>query len=242
MVEAAIGGVQRGFEPVGRLVDDILHQTAGGVAAKQRALRPFEHFDALQVEGAKGLALHVGDIAIVNIDRDRRLDGIVEIVLRHAADRELAVLATDIARQRDTGRQPRDVDRGLHVERLELGPAKSGDGNAHILTRLRAALGRHHDIAGHRALGGCCHRLGRQRCGQYRQRQAGQQTDLGHPHMQSPRFPRDDARDCDPRGRWDYPVLPPPCDMRPSRLVEGRMLAGGPAVKARSIEDSHITR
>ncbi len=113
-----------------------------GVAAKQRALRPAQHFDALHVGKVEDRAARRRDVDAIEIDRGLLVRAGDDAVAQRAADRE--------------DRQLRAADRGAHVDARRharqiddvgdaIGPerilAQRGDRDRNVLQRLLALLG-----------------------------------------------------------------------------------------------------
>ena len=70
----------------GRRVRDHVHQAGGGIAAVQRALRPAQHFDAVDVEEVGGLAGRARDVHAVLHEGGRRIALVGGVVVADAAD------------------------------------------------------------------------------------------------------------------------------------------------------------
>ena len=140
LIETSIGPLNKTLQPVGWLARDKVDEAAGRVTTEQGALWPLQYLDSFDIERAKILALKIGNIPFVDIDRDRGFDTVVEVVLGHAANRKLRILAADTTRYADTRRESRDVDAGGHAERLDLLAAECRDRDANILQILLAAL------------------------------------------------------------------------------------------------------
>src|SRR6185312_3424774 len=86
-----------------------LNESPGGIATEQRALRAFEHFDAIEIESAENLTLAECDVTVVDIDGDRGLGAIVEVVLGDAANGKQLFLAAIVAADIEAGRHGRNV-------------------------------------------------------------------------------------------------------------------------------------
>ena len=125
---------------------DVLDQAARRVAPEQRALRPAQHFHALDVEQLARKPVHRPHVGIIDINRDRRFEIVGEVVLRNAAQVE----------DRDVGRpgvelEPRHLLgdlRGVgHAQRFQLLARIGGDRDRHALRVLAALVRGDDDIA-----------------------------------------------------------------------------------------------
>src|SRR5262249_1389229 len=150
-VRVAVEQAERDVGITARLVEarfarQIVDEPARGVAAEESPLRPFQQLDAIDVEEREGLRLGDGDVALVERDGIGRLDDVIEVVLRDAADRELRVLARKVPRDVYARRERRDVETLSDTERGELLTAERSDRNADILDVLFALLRRDHDL------------------------------------------------------------------------------------------------
>ena len=77
----------------GRRIGNKVHQAACRVTTKQGALRALQNFDSSDIEDGEGLCLSDSNVSLIQIDRIGCFDDVVEIVLRHAANRELGILS-----------------------------------------------------------------------------------------------------------------------------------------------------
>jgi hypothetical protein len=78
-------GVARHVEAVIRLVGDDGDRACGAVAAEQRALRAFQHFDALQVDEVHQRAAGLAGVDAVHVNADRGVRADAEIARLHTA-------------------------------------------------------------------------------------------------------------------------------------------------------------
>jgi hypothetical protein len=149
-VELLIGAdVGAGAEArlVGETAGDVLDRAADRVAAVERALRPAQHLDPLDVVNVEHGRLRAVEEDVVEIEADARLEAGDRILLADAAD-EGGQRGVGAARglQRDVGRGVGDVgevDRALALERLAL---ISGDGDRHVDQIFRPTPGRDDDV------------------------------------------------------------------------------------------------
>ena len=133
-VDEALNGVQPG------LARDVADKATSRIAPEQRALRSLEHLDPVDIEQGERLALADRDVAVVEIHGVRRLDNVVDVILGHAADRVLAVLASERAAEMHARRERREFAGIGHVERAQLVAGIGGDGDTHLLDVLLATL------------------------------------------------------------------------------------------------------
>src|SRR6185369_972686 len=127
------------FQHISRLVRHDRDRAARAIAAKQRALRAFQHFDALHVveqqQGPSGLA----GVDAICVDADRRIGADAEVADADAAQR-IARLRGLFAADDEAG------DIAVHLrqvgrrQRLDLLLGDDLDRDRHILHFLRAAL------------------------------------------------------------------------------------------------------
>ena len=82
-----------------------MYETAGSVTFEEGPLRPLHNFDPADVEQRECLALSHCDVTVIQIDGMGRFDDIIEVVLRDAADRILAILSSDVAAAVDARRK-----------------------------------------------------------------------------------------------------------------------------------------
>ena len=126
-----------------------LHNTGGGVAAEERALRPAQDFDAVDVEYGEALQDRVfqNDIVINDADRLRRVE--VEVGVAQAADveaREGAAEGAFDVQAGDAAGKGADVAAAC-VNRVELFARNNVDGQGNILQIFFAALRGDDDFA-----------------------------------------------------------------------------------------------
>ena len=146
----AVGHIDIGFRPVKtRLAAEVLNDTAGCIPAEQGALGALQYFDPLDVINRKGIRLRDRDIAFIEIDGDGRFDDVVKVVLRDAANRELAILTTQVAADIDVRYPGRDVEAVIDPQGSHLLAAECGDRNTHVLNILLTFLSRDDDFLQH---------------------------------------------------------------------------------------------
>ncbi len=129
-----------------RFVGNVVHQSSGGVAPEQGALRALEDLYPIDVEQCKGLGLGDGDVALIQIDSIRRLDNVVEIVLGHPANRELGILSRQVAADVHAGAESGNVVTLLYAERGHLLARERGHCDRHVLQVLLSLLGGDDDL------------------------------------------------------------------------------------------------
>jgi len=95
-------------------------RAAGGVTAKERALRALQHLDAFQVVGRGVHALAARDVDFVVIDADRGVEGDRQVALALTAQSDRRRTGARVGqRHRQAGRQ------ALHIaQRLHVGPGQ----------------------------------------------------------------------------------------------------------------------
>ncbi len=117
------------------------HRATGRVAAEQSALRSAQHLDLVDVEEAEIGCILSGDVDVVDIGADCRIEG---------GNRAGAAKATNIIGSRraqawivspaHVGNQLRYLGRRSDLEGLEVAWGDRGNGHRNILQPLRAAL------------------------------------------------------------------------------------------------------
>ena len=119
-------GAQRSAQFTGRLVGNDVDCAAGSVAAEQGALRPAQHFDALDVDHVEGPAGRTGKVDAVDIGADRLVD-------RHQA------VGRALAAHEDGGR----AGLGHGAGEVEVRGGRLQLGHAHdlLLFKVRAGKG-----------------------------------------------------------------------------------------------------
>ena len=129
-----------------------MNQSPGRVAAEQRALRTAQDFDPLKVEKLRVAGAHGADVRIVDVERDRRLKMIGEVILRDAADDHGGQRRVKLnhVQARRLGRQINGVG---HAELADLFARKRGDRDANVLSALLAFLGGHENLLQQQILG-----------------------------------------------------------------------------------------
>ena len=145
-VIAAVAQVQAGGDMVGRGVGDHADGAAGGVAAVKRALRPAQHLDAGDVvqQTLRHHAVRIGHL--VDIDAHGR--GVVGGVVGQAdaANAELGLAAAQLAVDLQAGHRVLQVVDRLDVAVVQRLARDDGQGQADLLRRFGAALGRDDDV------------------------------------------------------------------------------------------------
>ena len=149
LIVAAIGALDLERELLRELLGHIFDRAADRIAAVQRALRPAQHLDALDIIDIQHGRLRTVEVDVVQIDAHALLETGYRILLADAADegRERRVRPAR-GFQRDVGHHGGNVG---HVERaalVELGAAEGGNRDRHIDQSLLAAAGGHDDRAG----------------------------------------------------------------------------------------------
>ncbi len=146
LVVGAVGGKQAGVELIARPAGDEAQGAADRVLAVERALRAAQHLDPLQVEQVELGASDAAVIDAVDIDADRRVEGLQRVRLTDAANEDVggvggAAALDDVEvrhRALQAGRVGRldaveaalreGADRGRHALQILLGAA-GGDGH-----------------------------------------------------------------------------------------------------------------
>ena len=178
LVIIAVGGREVGAERVARPAGDEGERAADRVLAVERALRPAQHLDPLQIEQVELGAADAAVIDAVDIDADRRIEGLQRVGLADAANVDVGrvggAAALDDVEVRHRALQAGRVlrldaveralaerrDRGRDVLEILLGaPGGDGDHLAIGVDRRRLALG----AAADRGRGGLL--VGRRRAG-----------------------------------------------------------------------------
>ena len=110
-----------------------MHQTAGGVAAKQGALGALQDLHPLHIELREQLGLAGGLISLVDIDGVRRFRQVKEVILSGAADGELLGVARVVAGDVNAGGHGGDVGAFGDPQGVQLLAGEGGDGDGDIL-------------------------------------------------------------------------------------------------------------
>ena len=147
LVVAAIGRPHPRVELMAEPAGDVFERAADRVAAVERALRPAQHLDPLDVEDVEHRRLRARDIDVVDIEADAGLEAPERVLLADAADEAdqgRVGAARDLQRSVRRALHHRgEVDRALVLERLAV---ERGDRDRHVLQALRAAAGGDDDI------------------------------------------------------------------------------------------------
>ena len=140
LVEAPIvdAGVAVGL--AARLAGNEIDRAARGVAAIERALRAFQHLDALGVEELEELAGRRSEIDVVDIDADGAGDVGVEVVDADAADEDVRVHRTERGLDIQARRLQRQILHVFDAEPLDGLAGKGGDGHRRRLQVFALAL------------------------------------------------------------------------------------------------------
>ncbi len=129
------------LERVGRPPADEVNQPARRVTPEQRALRPAQHLDALEVEELEGQPARGRAVHVVDVHRDRILVRVCEIVQPDAAQEEVDHARFGVRRRIDeAGRHRHDVRRVRESELADLLVGERGDRDADVLQGLLALL------------------------------------------------------------------------------------------------------
>ncbi len=141
---------------VGQRLADVLDGAADRVLAVQRALRAAQHLDPLDVEHVQQRALRAGDVDVVQVEADARIDAPERVGLADAAHEGgegRRLVAAGVDRQvRHAGLDLGDVRGGLILE--DLAP-DHGHRHRHLLhVLLPLAGGDGDDLADRRRPGG----------------------------------------------------------------------------------------
>ena len=142
---AETGGRPR-LEIIGRLGDDIVDRAAGGILAEKRALRPFENFDTLDIEGRATRRRAERQRDFVGIDGHGRRGGQGRFVEADAAQR----IDRRVERRRLNGQARHDlaeVGRRIDAALKQRVAGFRRDGNADVRQRLFALVGGHDDVS-----------------------------------------------------------------------------------------------
>src|SRR5690606_31537479 len=132
LVVRPVPRLQVTFPFPGRLAGHVVNDAPGRVAAEQRSLGTLEDLHAFHVEQAEQLALLGGDVALVYVDRVRRLGEIVEVVLCYPADGERLLLPRGLPGDVDARRKARDVRAAFDIQPVQRLAGEGNDGDADI--------------------------------------------------------------------------------------------------------------
>ncbi|MNS59512.1 hypothetical protein D3C72_924720 [compost metagenome] len=146
-VIVAIGRRGAGAEFLARTTRHQLHGAADGVLAVEGALRTAQDFHAFQVQQVELAAADTAVIDVVDIDADRRVEGLQRVRLAHAADVDVGrvgrAAALDQVQVRHRALQVRDLLRARTLQRLA---AEGRQGQRGLLRRLLGAAGGDDDV------------------------------------------------------------------------------------------------
>jgi len=148
LIVSAISAARLERKLLRQRLGDVLHRAANGVAAIQRALRPAQHFDPLDIVDIEHGGLRAVEIYVIKVDADALLEARDRILLADTAD-EGGQRGVGAARgfQRHVRRRLRqfgDVDR---AGARKLIAAERRDGDRNIDQPLLTATGGDDDPA-----------------------------------------------------------------------------------------------
>jgi hypothetical protein len=142
-IEPAVADLRVAAEVLARLAQDHVDRAAGGVAAEQCALRPAQHFDPLDVEQRQVVGVLPGQIDVVDIGPDRRIEGCDRFGIAEAAQ-EVSIGRTDagIALRLEVGNELPQLQRVVDALRAKLvrGKAEIAIGTSCTLSARRCAV------------------------------------------------------------------------------------------------------
>src|SRR4029077_9202297 len=134
-------------ELVPRLLQGDHDGTAGGISAKQRALRSVQYLYLLHAEQRKVVGVLTSDVDIVNVGAHLRLEGGERLGLSQTADVvDVGGGLPDIVGREEVGNQASEIERTVHLLRFQIPGRQGGDGNGDVLQVFAAALCRDHDL------------------------------------------------------------------------------------------------
>ena len=146
LVIAAIGAAQLEFSRIAHALGDIFYRAADGIAAVERALRPAQHLDALDVVNVEHRRLRAVEHDIVKVEANPRFEPGNRILLPDAADKgrkRIVGAARHFERHvRGAGGDIGDID-GARVGQRLAGYRRNCDRN--VDQPLVAAAGRDDD-------------------------------------------------------------------------------------------------
>ena len=143
-VVVAIGQLSRAGEAVGRRLGDDVDHAAGGVAAVERTLRPFQHLDAVDIHQLLGRIDRPRQIDAVDIDGDRRVGADIQLVAANAADIRLA--DHRVGGELQAGSELGQLRRALNPANLQCIAGEGGDRQRNLLQILRPPFGGDRDL------------------------------------------------------------------------------------------------
>ncbi len=148
-VQAAVGAFDVAAVIAVRLQRIELDGAADGVLAGQGALRPALDLDPVQVEQVQQRPRHGGEVDVVDIDADARLQGQVEVGLADAADEghHRGAEGRAVGGQGHVGGLGRHVGKAALVAIFEHLGVDRRDGDRGLFQALLAELGGDHHLA-----------------------------------------------------------------------------------------------
>ena len=144
-VVVAQRGVDLALEPIFRLVGDEVDGTCGGVSPVQRALRPAQHLDALQVEERGTGRLRAAEVDPVNLEGGGRVAHLGGVAADDAADGNVR-RGVAAGRDQDVRCQRRQPDRRGGARGPQVFSTDRSDRQRSLGRQLAGALGRDDDI------------------------------------------------------------------------------------------------
>ena len=146
-IEPAVIDREIGFGGVAGLARRQVDRAAGGVAAVERALRPAQHLDLLEIEEPRALRERRADIDAVDIDADRARGGRVEIVDADAPDEDARIGGAVVRLDLQAGRLVGEIDDIGDPAVADRVATDRGDGDGYVLKFFGALLRGDDDLA-----------------------------------------------------------------------------------------------
>ena len=126
---------------IGRTSCHKISETASGVSAEQRPLRPAQDLNSIHVKHGESQSGHLADVNIVNIDCSRAFLMIREVVLRNASNRQTERRRAVRLGQYDCRHRLSDVTGADRTHGIEIIACNSRNRDADILRILCSLLG-----------------------------------------------------------------------------------------------------
>ena len=126
---------------------------ADGVAAEQRALRPAQHFQPLDIHDVENGAHRAGDVDAVHVETHARLGGGQKLFLTHAAQIDgggvRRAAKAGVVLQGHAGHELGDLVEAGNAAVVQGFAGIGGNGDGRALQPFLPHAGRHHDLFQH---------------------------------------------------------------------------------------------